>query len=458
MLEITPFKNNEELHQTVKPRNYFPSIPLKLQIASSGEFVEIINYSPFGMAFYCTNKIDETADFTIYYGKEKHALKQQAVAFCEEHHDKYVAGISFNRTEIDTNGLYECNTKFPIIGFAKNDFKLEEQVYFNVTHANKSTLIVEIPKHFSFVFPKMELKICLEFPTIGKSNIKCEIQQTTLNETKEYLKATLQILETDKKFRTNLGNYLFKFAEKVTLAQLRQENMKPSNIGDCVQWDYVANQEEYEGVLELRLKAYSGVGKVSKSLTVDEMKDEFDERSVIIIGKSKGKIIASVRVIIAETDKILEFEPYTDLPDDFPDKPELVEYTRFCTDDDHRSSFIVMAMLRNLDLFSSTFGRRWAYISSTKDLLKFYLSLGNKVNGMEYSHKDLGGGKHYIFRYDNSKVPLINPLVYEVLQRPVKTFIDKNNLMPGRKLRNEWIVFFYNILRPISKKIIERKR
>ena len=161
-------------------------------------------------------------------------------------------------------------------------------------------------------------------------------------------------------------------------------------------------------MIQLRTKAYANEGKFEAGQGA--MVDEYDNRSIIVIAKHHGKIVASLRLIISSKDQRLEHEHSLVLPSNFPCRSNTIEITRVCTHPDYRHGDLLEGLFRT-SFIAMTHGRFWILGSSTDELLPIYEKMGFRKSKIRFIHQGLAK-EHTLFlcnKFDVIKGKWVNP-------------------------------------------------
>lgn len=304
----------------------------------------------------------------------------------------------------------------------------------------------------------MILNGIIHFPMNGEEKISFCLKGAKLSEDKNFWEINLKMLNASKKLKSLIGNYAFQFCNCKNLEEIKQRNLLISTTRNSIKFGFVSSDDEYKQVLSLRKIAYSKEGKVPENILDEEMGDEFDKRSLILIGKHRDKVVASLRLIYHKSEDKMEHELFFKLPEKFPPRVDILEVTRVCTLPEFRKSDLVMNLFRHCAIANALTQKRWIIGSSTKKLFPLYQRLGFKSTGIIYKHQSLGNQEHIFFIGDSHKVlsgSEINPISWNVIYREVSKFVREKELIKFDKI-SEINYLIYEKISPVSSLIFEK--
>jgi hypothetical protein len=162
-----------------------------------------------------------------------------------------------------------------------------------------------------------------------------------------------------------------------------------------VAFGFVETAGEYDEVVSLRLSAYSTIDRVAPVQGRESMADEFDGRSKIVIGRYRGQIVCSVRMVFHGPGDRLEQERFVTWPQSAPCREDIVEVTRACVRDDFRGSDLFLSMLRFCGQQAVRHKMTWVVTCASPELVRFYLKMGARRMGLSYD-RTFDGNVHHM--------------------------------------------------------------
>jgi predicted GNAT family N-acyltransferase len=221
---------------------------------------------------------------------------------------------------------------------------------------------------------------------------------------------------------------------------------------------YVRTADEYRQVLELRKMAYSAAKKLPEGVAAEETADIFDTRSRIMIGRYRGDVVATMRLMFHEPNDVFEHEQYITLPPDFPPRGEIIEITRVCTHPAYRGSDLLLGLFKDALMTCVQSKRRYLLGSATKKLLPLYTNIGFKVTPLVYRHEALGGEEHFIFLGDMQSALAgegVGPLVWNAIFADIWNFLDLRGYVDVNPVVSTRLAM-YRLVRPLTQVLARR--
>ena len=113
-----------------------------------------------------------------------------------------------------------------------------------------------------------------------------------------------------------------------------------------------------------------------------DLDDAADESARILVGKHKGRTVASARLRFLRDAEPLVMAADVQCPHELPPRDQTVEVSRACTDPEYRRGNLAAKLAHQLLIFSITSGRPYVLLVSLPNLLRFYKSVGCKELGL----------------------------------------------------------------------------
>jgi predicted GNAT family N-acyltransferase len=246
-----------------------------------------------------------------------------------------------------------------------------------------------------------------------------------------------------------IAQYLVQFGSTSSLEELRDEGLYPKSVSQAVEYSFVRSEEELREVIALRTQTYAEAGKAG---TNEYSADSYDAKSRIIMGKYKGKLVASARIYFPEHGDLLEHEEYVQLPDECSRRDDLVEVMRICTDPDFRRSDLLFSLFHFIGITCTQAKRHTIVGCATPDLVGIYTRIGFKDTGITYKHPLLNNKDHRLIITDTRRCILgvdVNPMVWNVLWRDTAKYLVDNDFLTQNTLSHMRILL-YKALAPLA--------
>ncbi|MCB0363470.1 MAG: GNAT family N-acetyltransferase, partial [Bdellovibrionales bacterium] len=347
-----------------------------------------------------------------------------------------------------------CSDEFYPTAVASNPARFNEFVYFRIRDISSNGLKVQTSLRNKFIIPGMTFDCIVNFPMV--SQIKMKFVVKTVRIELDYGKEVLAVGVTyvaDKFITESVGQYLMQFGSVSSLQELRKEGFSVESVAQAVQFSYVRTKEDYDRVLQLRYQAYSYAGKLKEGAKPIDMADSFDSRARIVIGKYKGEIVASARLIFNQFEDKMEQESFVKWPVDLPRRDEMVEIMRACTHPDFRKSNLLMSLFRFIAITVTQSRRKWIVICATDDMIDLYKKIGFHKVGLNYLHSGLNNLKHNIML---ANVPhamegrTVGPIAWNLIWSDVSSYLQEYEISEMDPIANIRLAI-YRFFSPLAK-------
>lgn len=295
-----------------------------------------------------------------------------------------------------TRGKNRLHVKpsFRPILMVKDPIKIDVLINFNLINFNAHGMLLETSLSNKHLISGLELKdVTVVLPGIAILNIGLKIMHVKKNE--DHIRLGVSLVDTTDENIQSLAQFAIfgtlPPADRRISSKYNEvrENVGPlKRLGTSVRIETLSTPQDYMSVLQIRYEAYRAANKLDQSATVESMADEFDERSLIIIAKIDGAIVATLRLVECKTpDERFPFEKF--IPFSVIDKEEnrgkYYEVCRLAIDPKFQGTDILIKLFRENGR-QTGINRKTNVCMSTKQLRKNYLQLGFKVVSEEIPH------------------------------------------------------------------------
>lgn len=356
-----------------------------------------------------------------------------------------------------TQRRWVCSEHYQPTLCALNPGKFNDYIYFMVRDISESGLRLITSLRNKFIVVGMKLDCIASFPLVSQTRITIEITNLKIieREGKEYLSIGASIVNEDIRIREVMSQYLLQFGIVDTLRDLKAERLPLPSTQGVVEYGFVKTEDEYREVLNLRYEAYNDNGKLPEWYKAKDMADQFDSRARIAIGKIKGKIVVSARLIFNEIDQKMEQESYINWPQDLPRREEVVEIMRLCTSTEYRGSDLLTGMFQFIAISVVQSKRPWIVTCSTDDMLSIYEKIGFKKVNLNYNHIVLNNTLHHVLIANVPNVMCgkgVDPITWNLLWSSVSRYLNEYNIVtPDLLLRLRMVT--YRLFSPLAQYI-----
>ena len=298
---------------------------------------------------------------------------------------------------------YRAHPLYPPTGVLNNSGSFNDSIYFRLRDLGASGfLFLTSPRNKAFL-PHTTWDARLNFPTLGDVALQfCVTHAQTLEiEGRTELCVGARLCGKTTAYRRRSGQYLLQFgtdgqgqAPSPTALRAQQFAMDAFSAG--FSFTYVRSQEDYQGVVALREKAYRET--LADPLLAKEISwgDPLDARARILIARHRGAIVASSRLLFPEQDETLEHESFCAMPKNLPARRLLLESSRVCIDPGYRAADLLKSVFQHLIVTGAQSGRRYVLGNCHSRLLKTYQRTGSQPLGTTYVHPNDGSVHHLI--------------------------------------------------------------
>ncbi len=208
------------------------------------------------------------------------------------------------------------------------------------------------------------------------------ISEVTLTDS-NLLRCFVRVPRMSRSTAKQITQHLFQHLD-ITPVELKHAGFKAYCVKELVHYKFVETKEEYEQVLRVRRKNYSGNQKVAPDTPLEKMSYFFDEYSQILMACHQDKVIGSATMIVGnpgiqpnEIETLLSEEEVAKLPDG----KNSVEIACFCLNEEYRNTDILHGLFEHIYINAVMTGRRYLLISSDFKLLRLYKGIGFKETG-----------------------------------------------------------------------------
>lgn len=402
-------------------------------------------------------------------GYQKSTLSGLVVDRVLEEKDQHVAHIRLvpskeSRTsdiERRDSDRWICSDQFFPTAVASNPVKFNDYLYFKIRDISFGGFKLHTSMRNKFIIPGISFECIVNFPMVSQTNMKLTVKnvRVELDGGKEVLSVGVTYNPLDDKLNKIVGNYLIQFGSVRSLEEIQNAGYLVHNVSDAIQYSYVKTKEDFEQVLRLRFDSYSAAGKIPDNKTYLDMTDQFDAKSRIILGKYKGDVVCSARMIFHQFGEELEQEKFIKWPVDLPRQDEVVEIMRACTRADFRGSDLLLGMFKYMAVTVAQAKKRWIVICATDEMIPFYQKIGFKNVGLSYQHTGLNNIVHHIMLanfVDGMAGRTVDPIHWNLVWADSVEYMSQFEMIevdPFMQIR----LTIYRWFQPITKILFERK-
>lgn len=181
---------------------------------------------------------------------------------------------------------------------------------------------------------------------------------------------------------------------------LKTAKLRPKDVSKAIRVKPIESMEDYVGVLKVRHEAYKEAKKVSDDSSHEEMADDFDNRSIILMAKVKGTVVATARLVecIADSDRF-PFEQYIDFDDldEKFDRKNYFELSRLAILPGLQGTNLIIRLFQEMARFT-IIHKHAALCAATKATRQNYERIGCKKISGEAPYPTIEGESIAVFK------------------------------------------------------------
>jgi hypothetical protein len=186
-----------------------------------------------------------------------------------------------------------------------------------------------------------------------------------------------------------LAQHCFHFAQK-TPRDIKLAGLASESIQELVQYRFVETQAEYEAVLKLRRKAYTGRGMAKKDDPIAKFALEQDAYGRILIVFHNARVIASA-LLVCDRSEQQPFELESNLPaqqfvQSLPPSEELMEITAIFIEKYYQETNVLHGVFESMYREGLSAGKNYVVVGSEPELVERYVRMGFQDSSLRYEH------------------------------------------------------------------------
>jgi len=280
-----------------------------------------------------------------------------------------------------------CSDEFFPTCMAPTPGRFDDFVYFQIRDISNEGLQLVCSLRNKFLIAGMRLRIIAVFPMGSVTNLQVEITRVGITSIggKDKLVVGARFVELSSFARQAIGQYLIQFGDVESLEVLRTAGLAPKSVSLGVDFYILKSEEDYLEVLELRRLSHTLDGNLKHPVEAIDMGDINDARARIVVGKYRGKVVATARVRYNELDEPLEHEAHVVWPKELPRRDQIIEVSRVATHPDYRRNDLLAALFRFSCQNCVQPERPWVVVSCLDHMVSFYEKIGFRQTGLRHT-------------------------------------------------------------------------
>ncbi len=348
---------------------------------------------------------------------------------------------------VTTPHLWDCSAEFFPTALALNPARYNDYIYFKVLAVSAHGLRLICSQRNKMLLPGLRLKLQMSLPMIGEVCLDVQVEHVSVHtdQRKRGFDVVVKVLSLDSYAREMIAQYLIQFGRVDSLDALRAEGLNPPSVARGVDFYFLRSKQDHADVLNLRLMAHRQFGNFQNAdVRAEDLDDEADESARILIGKHKGRAVASARFRFAQKDQPLIMQAHIRCANELPPREQIVEVSRACTDPEYRRGNLFANVVHQLFVSSIPAGRHFVLLVSLPNLLDFYKSIGCKELGLT-QYDEFWNGEQHLMLMNSVHVCLgrdVGPVVWNLMFRePYEYLVERGAIYPSTLDRLRLLVY-----------------
>jgi predicted GNAT family N-acyltransferase len=317
----------------------------------------------------------------------------------------------------------------PAILRTDNPNQVIDYIFHQVHTISFGELVILVKPEDAFSVVVDQTVFCrLTLPTVGDFDQKMTAKDVEhLSSGEVYVRFRYINAELDRM----IAQYLIQFADIDSPKDIFEAGVMIPNISHAVRFSFLKTKEEYDELLRLRHHAYSAVGKISSDEPYAKSGNDFDKTALILIGKFRGTIVASLRLNPVQESVPTEIERHCVWPSGV-NKNGSVEMTKMVTHPNFRGGDLLLAMFRFCGSVCLERNLHTIICSATDNLLPMYKNMAFTSTGQRFEHRDLNNLPHTVL-VGNARSAILganmNPLYWNIFWRETVNHLDSSGVI-----------------------------
>ena len=280
-----------------------------------------------------------------------------------------------------------CSDEFFPTCMAPTPGRFDDFIYFQIRDISPEGLQLVCSLRNKFLIPGMSLSLTAVFPFGSVVNLRVVLTRVGITSIggRDRLVVGSKFVELSPYAKQAIGQYLIQFSNVESLEALRQAGMAPRSLSLGVDFYNLKSEEDYLEVLELRRLAHTIDGNLKRDVSAVEMGDINDARARIVVGKYRGKVVATARIRYNEVDQPMEHEAHVPWPKELPRRDQIIEISRVATHPEFRRNDLLAALIRHICDNVVQSDRPWLIFSCLDKMIPFYEKIGFRQTNLRHT-------------------------------------------------------------------------
>lgn len=351
------------------------------------EEFRILDFNTLGVRLSLKDEtpISEIEDVEIYYG---------SFALCKFEHPKILRQDISERILIlsltEKNKVESQKNRKDRIAVSQINYGLlcgtdpmtvDHQLYFRVTDLSDSGFRLISSRSNGHLLPGMKFtKFNLQMPGFSATEVDFEI--SNVKESNDALSFGCRLTVPNKKYSLLFKKFSIvhgdlKPRSSRTIDHLRSDIRTVGRFRGHIRVHVLRTDDEYKQVLRIRHKAYVAAKKTQPGQTEEDMGDEYDKHSLILVAYVGRNMVGTLRIVIRDPGTSLPCEKlfnFRDLPQIVPEQS--AEISRYAIDPLFQGSDIFLSIYQKLTIELGAKRIQYPICMATPELAASYIGVG----------------------------------------------------------------------------------
>lgn len=284
----------------------------------------------------------------------------------------------------DNQEIYDCSTNMPM-AYCEDPIAFKKTMVFNVTHFSSTGFGLRTNFEDSGLYVGLCLDLRVMMPVRGEFSVIAEVVELTRKG--DAVNVNCMMINPTEAFRNSISEFLLMTIKGLSVKKLRTSGFKVDDIEKAYLFTYANSKEQFERVLDLRLRAAQKAGRWVGETDIYKLSDSWDKHARHVICELNGQIVAAGRIVY--NSGIPERSEHAGYNVEIPAwlwSEGFTEASRVCTDPDYRGSELFVLMLQHMAKIGTQSGYRYCLMNCEDSLVPIYryalgvYSLGQKFH------------------------------------------------------------------------------
>lgn len=424
-----------DFHEPYKSSHVLPGEAIYAEICGCCH-IQILSVSPKGVHVILEHIHEGDIDVGITFGKTKFTSRGR-VCNPQKKDDTSITAYIIMLHERSNETFFGCHDRFYPSGFALNPARRNRNVFFIVEQISIDGMWISTNKQNVHLIPGMTMFSQIYFPSVGECKVPIVIRSVYPEDSVQ--KLYMRYTNMTKKTKRKISQYVLQFCSDLPpFFKLKSMGYYVGAVSKVVDYDFVKTEEDYREMLKVRYASYKLAGKVRDGTCEDDMADIHDDRSQIVIGRYRGKIICCLRMIFPGQGRSLEHDDFLSTYNNLPPLDNLIEISRACTHPDYRGGDLFTGLVTHTILYTVQHRKAYVLISATKNLKHLYERIGFVSTNMWFRNPALNDTLHVILVSNVRELitgKSVNPFIWNYMVRGMLPYVKDQKYTATERFR-----------------------